>query len=234
MRKGSWSVLFYVLLLIVLGFSVEYKKNIIREKKSASVVSVLDERKKQGIPVEVLKVDQIKNELSLKVLAFPCGTLRACFFETREGLTNLGPGKSVFAKDGKTVLGKISSISRRPDLHSGLYRVEIELARSLSKDKFDRIQAVVKWKAGGKSLIVPTDALGIDSQGVYVWIVKDGAVEKRQIQLKTQKAGDFSEIKSGIEVGEVIVVSGGSLLQDKLKVNILNRLSQTEIMENRL
>lgn len=234
MRKSSWSILFYVLSLIALGFSVEYKKNVIRAKKVASVVSVLDERTTQGIPVEVLKVELAQEELSSKVLALPCGKLRACFYETREGLTNLRSGKTVFAKDGKTVLGKISSISQRPGRDSGLYRVEVELVRDFSKEKFDRVQAVVKWKSRKKSLVVPTDSLGIDSKGVYVWVVKKGTVEKRRVQLKTHNAGDFSEIKSGVEVGETIIVSGGSMLQDKLKVNILNHFTQSEIMGNHL
>ena len=56
-------------------------------------------------------------------------------------------------------------------------------------------------------------ALMIDNNGTYVYVVgKDGKAERRNVKLGGIN-GDYQEILSGVEVGEVVVVDGTHKVQ---------------------
>jgi membrane fusion protein (multidrug efflux system) len=56
-------------------------------------------------------------------------------------------------------------------------------------------------------VVIPEDAiLPLQSQ-VFVWVITDGQATRREVELGVRTPG-FVEIKSGVEVGEQVVVGG--------------------------
>lgn len=55
----------------------------------------------------------------------------------------------------------------------------------------------------------------------YVYVVKDGIVDKRFITTGRQ-TGDRIEVTSGLEAGETVVIAGASKLLGGMKVNVVN------------
>jgi membrane fusion protein (multidrug efflux system) len=54
-----------------------------------------------------------------------------------------------------------------------------------------------------------------------VFVVKDGAVTKREVETGLRKPG-IVQITSGLEEGELVVIEGALKLRDGSKVKVLN------------
>jgi multidrug efflux system membrane fusion protein len=73
--------------------------------------------------------------------------------------------------------------------------------------------------ADGASLVIPDTAVGENSQGHYVYVVRgDGTAEQRAIKL-LRTSDDFA-IVSGVKEGETVVIDGQSRLHPDAKVRI--------------
>jgi membrane fusion protein (multidrug efflux system) len=58
-----------------------------------------------------------------------------------------------------------------------------------------------------EATVIPEDAILPLQGATYVWVVTDGTASRRQVELGVRIPG-FVEIKSGVEVGEQVVVGG--------------------------
>ena len=74
-----------------------------------------------------------------------------------------------------------------------------------------------------KSVAVPLTAIYAPAQGgEYVWVVKDGRVEQRAVELGDIFGRDMVSIKRGLRDGEEVVVAGVYRLQEGDRVKIIN------------
>jgi RND family efflux transporter MFP subunit len=60
---------------------------------------------------------------------------------------------------------------------------------------------------------VPANAIDTDDAGAYVWVVRDGKVERRAVQA-AESEGDQVEVAKGLEGGETLVVEAPARLRD--------------------
>jgi RND family efflux transporter MFP subunit len=60
---------------------------------------------------------------------------------------------------------------------------------------------------------VPANAIDTDDDDAYVWVVRDGKVERRAVQT-VESEGDQVEVAKGLEGGETLVVDAPSRLRD--------------------
>src|SRR5580704_10768902 len=67
------------------------------------------------------------------------------------------------------------------------------------------------------SLIVPDAAVVFDAQGVYVFVVENGAVRRRQIT-EIRDLGTEMEVSDGVKAGDLAVVNPPVDLEDGKKV----------------
>lgn len=115
---------------------------------------------------------------------------------------------------------KISSVSKMPD-ETGLYPIEASV-----KNKDDYILpgmiAVlhIPEERIKESIILPTAAIVEDSDGAFVYIVKDNHVEKVAIEIKVTQS-DRTAIKGEVNAGDQIVINGQLTLTDGSKVNVV-------------
>ncbi|HJS48376.1 MAG TPA: efflux RND transporter periplasmic adaptor subunit, partial [Gemmatimonadales bacterium] len=96
---------------------------------------------------------------------------------------------------GRTILVKARVPNPRGALQPGMF-VEVRLATDV------RPQAV----------IVPEEAVVGTQVGTVVWVVKDGKVERREVELGVRSPGEV-EVRSGVAAGEAVVVGGQAMLQ---------------------
>lgn len=74
-----------------------------------------------------------------------------------------------------------------------------------------------------KSVAVPLTAIYAPAQGgEYVWVVKDGRVERRAVELGDIFGRDMVSVKKGLSDGEEVVVAGVYRLQEGDHVKIIN------------
>ncbi len=90
----------------------------------------------------------------------------------------------------RTILVKARVGNRQRLLKPGMF-IEARLATDVRAD----------------ALVIPEDAI-LPLEGVtYVWVVTDGVADRRQVETGVRRPG-FVEIRSGLEVGEQVVVGG--------------------------
>jgi len=91
---------------------------------------------------------------------------------------------------GRTILIKARVPNSERQLQAGMF-IEARLATEIRP----------------KSIIVPEDALLPLEGSTFVWVVKDGKADRRQVTLGVRTAG-WAEIRSGVEPGDQVVVGG--------------------------
>ncbi|MGD8868652.1 MAG: efflux RND transporter periplasmic adaptor subunit [Gemmatimonadales bacterium] len=90
----------------------------------------------------------------------------------------------------RTITVKAEVPNRRRELKPGMF-IEARLATDIRPD----------------AVVVPEDAILPLQSATFVWVVSEGKASRRQVDLGVRKPG-FVEIKSGVEVGEQVVVGG--------------------------
>ena len=90
----------------------------------------------------------------------------------------------------RTITVKAEVPNRRRELKSGMF-IEARLATDIRPD----------------AVVVPEDAILPLQNATFVWVVNEGVASRRQVDLGVRMPG-FVEIKSGVEVGEQVVVGG--------------------------
>lgn len=90
----------------------------------------------------------------------------------------------------RTITVKAEVPNRRRELKSGMF-IEVRLATDTRSD----------------AVVVPEDAILPLQNATYVWVVSEGTASRRQVSLGVRKPG-LVEIKSGVELGEQVVVGG--------------------------
>jgi multidrug efflux pump subunit AcrA (membrane-fusion protein) len=68
-------------------------------------------------------------------------------------------------------------------------------------------------------LQIPENALGKEGDGRFVWVVRDGKVEKRAVTVGEPKVGQVP-VSKGIEGGETIVIDAPGRLRDGAAVEL--------------
>jgi membrane fusion protein (multidrug efflux system) len=100
----------------------------------------------------------------------------------------------VVALPGRTILIKALVPNPRRELASGMF-IEARLATDIRP----------------RAVIVPEDAI-VPLQGTnYVWVVKEGKADRREVALGVRVPG-WAEVRSGVEAGDQVVVGGLTML----------------------
>jgi membrane fusion protein, multidrug efflux system len=102
---------------------------------------------------------------------------------------------------GRTILIKARVPNPERRLQAGMF-IEARLATSIRPE----------------AVIVPEDALLPLGGATYVWVVKDGAADRREVSLGVRTAGWAEILGGGVEAGDQVVVGGAERLFPAAKV----------------
>jgi len=96
----------------------------------------------------------------------------------------------VVALPGRTILIKARVPNSEHQLQAGMF-IEARLATNIRPN----------------AVVVPEDALLPMQGATFVWVVKDGKANQRQVTVGVRTAG-WAEVQSGVEAGDQVVVGG--------------------------
>lgn len=115
---------------------------------------------------------------------------------------------------------KVTSISSMPD-DTGLYPVE-----AVVKSKDDKLlpgmiaTLIIPDKKINQTLLLPTEAIIEESDGAYIYVVKDEIAVKTEINI-LESQSDQTAFEGEVKEGDEVVINGQILLSDGTKVNVV-------------
>jgi len=148
---------------------------------------------------------------------------RAVFQVPERYATELGRGQEVTfrvaALSGRTFTGRVDFVNpvvtlpgrsitvkalvenRDGALHAGMF-IEARLATQLRPS----------------ATVIPEEAISPAAGASFVWVVIDGKVTRREVELGVRTPG-FVEVQKGVDVGEQVVIGGGERLYEGAAVS---------------
>lgn len=132
----------------------------------------------------------------------------------------------VDAMPGKTFTGTIDRVSPVVDSGSGTFRVVAafdggdQASGRLQPGMFGRVRIVYDQRA--EALVVPRLALLDDEGNPAVFQVRDGTVARVPVELGFLD-GEWAEIRSGLALGDQVVVAGKTALRDGSVVQVIGQ-----------
>ena len=122
---------------------------------------------------------------------------------------------------GKTYTGTVVDKSLALDPAKQAFYAEVEFDNSKREIKSGvTVEVKVLIYKNPKAIIIPRNIVMNDDGGQYIFIDKDGIAQKRYVT-NGQESGVYYEISSGLQVGDKLVIHGGSQLTDGAKVNVI-------------
>jgi membrane fusion protein (multidrug efflux system) len=120
----------------------------------------------------------------------------------------------VAAVEGRSFSGTVDFVDPRVALPGRTITVKARVPnpdRVLKAGMFIEARLVAELRPN--AILVAEDAILPLEGATYVWVAKDGAAQRRQVQLGVRIPG-WVEVKSGVEAGEPVVVAGGERLNE--------------------
>jgi membrane fusion protein (multidrug efflux system) len=122
---------------------------------------------------------------------------------------------------GKTYTGTVVDKSLALDPAKQAFYAEVEFDNSKREIKSGvTVEVKVLIYKNPKAIIIPRNIVMSDDGGQYVFVDKDDIAQKRYVT-NGQESGVYYEISSGLQVGDKLVVYGGSQLTDGAKVKVI-------------
>lgn len=132
-----------------------------------------------------------------------------------------GPVKVVaIVDDNKQQLGAMAFIENTVDPNTGTVTAKARMANAnelLWPGQFVKVEIVLGVE--NDAIAVPSAAVQLGPQGAYLFVVKDGVAELRQVVVKRTQNGE-AVIGKGIGVGDSVVVDGQLRLVNGAAVSV--------------
>ena len=125
------------------------------------------------------------------------------------------------AYPGEVFMGKIASIATRLDPITRSIQVRANIDNKQLKLRPGMLMQIELQKVVLETLVLPEQSLVPVEDKQFVFVVKDGAVKRTQVEVGRRRPG-FVQITSGLEIGDQVVVEGTLRLRDGSKVRILD------------
>jgi RND family efflux transporter MFP subunit len=150
--------------------------------------------------------------------------MRIQLFVPQEAAVGVKPGVTAIVRvaeiPGHPFPGQVTRIADALDPGTRTLLTEIDVPNAdgeLSPGMYSTVELQIPRKT--PSLIVPDAAVVFDAQGVYVFVVENGAVRQRQIT-EIRDLGTEMEVSEGVKAGDLAVVNPPVDLEDGKKVKI--------------
>lgn len=146
-------------------------------------------------------------------------------FSVPEGfLSELRPGLPIQAESavypGHTFTGGISSIDSRVDPVTRAVMAIASIPNPERLLKPGMFLTVTLERSRRQVLMVPEEAISPRQGRQYVYVIVDGRAVEREVEIGARSPG-FTEIRSGVVAGDMIVTEGIQRLRDGIPVQVL-------------
>ena len=138
--------------------------------------------------------------------------------------TGLGIVARSVAWPGEEFAGKVASIDSRVDPTTRSVTVRALLPNDRGMLKPGMFLTVLLTRGASNALLVPEQSLVPEQGNVFVFVVRDNRVEKRQVRTGERRVGEV-QIVAGLAVGEQVVTEGTQKLRDGAPVTVQEKPS---------
>ena len=203
--------------------SVINKTRIIEGKDKQEIISITEEWKKHGKPVDTAIV--VKGDAHcLEKISGIIGRDDIIYCQVSADIVSkLRKGQEFKAiLKGKTLRGHVSAVSSKMEMLTGLYAVKLKITTENGFKQKSIVVAKVRVSTLKNVLKIPQTAVIRDNSHTYCWVVvRDSMVEKRDIVSGMDCESDI-QILSGLKLKDQVCVNGLAELADNDKVRIRN------------
>ncbi|MGG7604987.1 efflux RND transporter periplasmic adaptor subunit [Massilia sp. BKSP1R2A-1] len=128
----------------------------------------------------------------------------------------------LWANRDEAISGKIREVSPVADPATRTYTVKVSIPANpeVRLGMTATVDMAASGKGNGSHLRVPLTALVQDKGATSVWVVENGAVQLRRVQVAGQADNDIL-LAGGVQPGQTVVTAGVHLLKPGQKVKIL-------------
>ncbi|MCL6478952.1 MAG: efflux RND transporter periplasmic adaptor subunit [Peptococcaceae bacterium] len=145
-------------------------------------------------------------------------------------VARVAPGQQVdiyVAATGKTYKGTVATVAPQADQQTRAFASEIKLADTGREVKPGMVaDLIIKVKEIESTLVVPTEALLDEEGGAGAFVVENGIARHRKVTTGLVGQG-YTQVLSGLQQGEVVVVRGNHLLVDGMKVRVEGTIKES-------
>ena len=111
--------------------------------------------------------------------------------------------------------GEVSVVNTVKNPQTGMYTVKIKIDNNDDILKLGMMADVIlETQAKSNVIVIPSSSIIQEETGYSVYIIKDNVAEKRSITTGITN-NDFTEVISGLSVGETVVVSGKEYISEE-------------------
>lgn len=167
----------------------------------------LGQQAPMGVPIATVAATQ-KMRMTIYIVAAEINLLK------------VGQEAEVRIDSGDSVTAKITELASSADPETRLFRVELEIDNpggALKPGMFARAQIVVADLK--QTLVVDNDAVFFDEGISKIYIVQNDTAYARSIELGPGD-GRRTQVLSGLEQGQLVVVTGKNNLRDRTPVTV--------------
>lgn len=211
--------------LVVLAFAgvVVWKMGVIKEKQAATVVSILGEWQRDGVPVEAFEVarqDLVQKEKLTGEVRTP-HRLEAAVSASLARM--LESGRPALVNEGEeTLQASVLRVARSAG-PTGLYQVILQMEAPVSSAPGSSLAVDVEVSRLRSVLAVPATSLQTEGDQSFVWKLVDGAAEKTEVQVGPASQG-LVQITRGLQEGDLVVARGQANIESDLGVEVIGTL----------
>jgi membrane fusion protein (multidrug efflux system) len=129
---------------------------------------------------------------------------------------------------GTSLSGRVVRIAPAVDERTGTVKVTAETDGGAMPGSFARVRVVTDTRQ--ETLTVPRRGLLSDAGEFFVYVAEADSVRKVSVRVGYQNE-EYSEVLSGVEEGDSVVVVGAGALRTGMKVKILDATMQQKLAE---
>jgi membrane fusion protein (multidrug efflux system) len=118
---------------------------------------------------------------------------------------------------GRAFAGKVASIDSRVDMNTRSVTVRALLANEDGALRPGMFLNVSLANDERESLVIPEEALTPEAERQFVFVVRDGKAERREVRIGGRRPGSV-EVLAGLAAGEQVIVEGTQKVRDGVPV----------------
>lgn len=171
--------------------------------------------------VKVKEGDNVKNETALFTIA-QLHKVKTKVWISEKEINQVKRGMAAEIEfGGKLYRGRIIEVSLSADPYKQAFYAEVEFDNSKREIKTGVVvETKILTYENPNAIIIPRNLVRSDDKGVFVFVEKDSKAEKRYISNGMDSGLDY-EVKTGLSVGDRLIVTGTSRLEDGVKVKVI-------------
>lgn len=205
--------LFYAGLVAFAALAVFFKIGVIKDKRNAPTISIANEHKLHGKPVEVATVQ--KGEL--KFFERASGNFAnsgVVLYVSKLQWNKMASGQDalVLGSGNKPLKAKVAWKAKAADTETGLYRIDVALLERALFEKGQNVVVDINTRTLKNVKAVPAASLESEGTSSHVWVLEENKAVKRKVE-----TGERSQMRvrvlSGLKAGEKVIVRGASSLE---------------------